>query len=327
MRGYKHVPAGAISQDNVIVAVAPTKTFNLAGIKASAVIIPDEELKKRYVQQLEINQVASLNVFAPIAMKTAYEKGDDYLEQLIDHLDGNIRYAKEYLNEHLPEAYVYTTEGTYFLWIDFNGTGLSADEIYRTVLEKAKVAGDIGEWFGHSGAGFIRLNPACPRSIVEEAVKRITGNKSLYLDLSLTAISGELSKSYNTASDKTDEKYIWHIYFSAPTGGEKYNSAYANATIDAKTGEIIGFNSSLRNSYYYQQNEITPPEVKYTEEECEKIFSDFVKSNIPEKFDFIKEEDMPTLVKRALKEGNPGYPVPKIMNAADCEAVIRTFMA
>ena len=117
--------------------------------------------------------MASLNVFAPIAMKIAYEKGDDYLEQLIDHLDGNIRYAKEYLNEHLPEAYVYTTEGTYFLWIDFNGTGLSADEIYRTVLEKAKVAGDIGEWFGHSGAGFIRLNPACPRSIVEEAVKRI----------------------------------------------------------------------------------------------------------------------------------------------------------
>lgn len=126
----------------------------------------------------------------------------------------------------------------------------------------------------------------------EEAVKRITGNKSLYLDLSLTAISGELSKSYNTAYDKTDEKYIWHIYFSAPTGGEKYNSAYANATIDAKTGEIIGFNSSLRNSYYYQQNEITPPEVKYTEEECEKIFSDFVKSNIPAKFEKTEKEDV-----------------------------------
>ncbi len=127
----------------------------------------------------------------------------------------------------------------------------------------------------------------------EEAVKRITENKSLYLDLSLTAISGELSKSYNaTSSDNAEEKYVWHIYFSDPTGGEKYNYAYANASIDAKTGEIIGFDSSLRNSYYYQQNEITPPEVNYTEEECEKVFSDFVKSNIPEKFEKTEKEDV-----------------------------------
>jgi len=126
----------------------------------------------------------------------------------------------------------------------------------------------------------------------EEAVKRITDNKSLYLDLSLTAISGELSKSYNAYSDNEDEKYVWHIYFSDPTGGEKYNYAYANASIDAKTGEIIGFNSSLRNSYYYQQNEIVPPEVKYTEEECEKVFSGFVKSNIPEKFEKTEKEEV-----------------------------------
>lgn len=173
MRGYKHVPAGLISEKNLVAAFAPSKTFNLAGIRTSAVVIADRELRKRYIHQLEVDQVSGLNVFAPIALKAAYDHGDDYLEQLIDHLDGNIKFAKAYLEEHLPEAYVYTTEGTYFLWIDFNGTGRSVDEIYRTVLEKAKVAGDLGGWFGVEGEGFIRLNPACPRSIVEEAVKRI----------------------------------------------------------------------------------------------------------------------------------------------------------
>ena len=126
----------------------------------------------------------------------------------------------------------------------------------------------------------------------EEAVKRITENKALYLDLSLTAISAELSKSYNGYSDNKEEKYLWHIYFSDPTGGEKYNYAYANATVDAKSGEIIGFDSSLRNAYYYQQNEITPPEVQYTKEECEEIFAEFVKANIPDKFEKTQKENV-----------------------------------
>ncbi|MBR5228705.1 MAG: pyridoxal phosphate-dependent aminotransferase [Firmicutes bacterium] len=173
MRGWKHVPTGAISEKNLIAAYAPSKTFNLAGIRTSALVIPDDELRKRYVHQMEIDEVTGLNVFAPIALKAAYDHGEDYLEQLIDYLDGNIKFAKEYLEANIPGAYVYTTEGTYFLWIDFNGTGLTPEEIYKTVLEKGKVAGDLGNWFGISGDGFIRLNPACPRSIVEEAVKRI----------------------------------------------------------------------------------------------------------------------------------------------------------
>ncbi len=173
MRGWKHTPAGLISEKNLVAAYAPSKTFNLAGLKTSAVVIPDAELRKKYLHQLNINEVADLNIFSTIALKTAYKKGDDYLEQLLDYLDENIKFARNYLRENLPEAYVYVTEGTYFLWIDFNGTGLTVGEINRRILEQAKVAGDLGEWFGVEGAGFIRLNLACPRSIVAEAMKRI----------------------------------------------------------------------------------------------------------------------------------------------------------
>ena len=92
---------------------------------------------------------------------------------MLAYIGANIQYAAEYIKENIPNAAVSRTEGTYFLWIDFRKTGLTPDEINRKLLEQAKVAGDLGGWFGKEGEGFIRLNLACPRSIVEEALKRI----------------------------------------------------------------------------------------------------------------------------------------------------------
>jgi hypothetical protein len=125
----------------------------------------------------------------------------------------------------------------------------------------------------------------------DEAIKKITDNKALHLDLSLTAIYAELTKTYANYDTK-QEKYVWNISFSDPVGAEKYDYVYANAMVDAKSGEIIGFSSSLRSAYYYQQNEITPPLVKFNEEQCEKIVSDFIKANIPEKFENTQKSEV-----------------------------------
>lgn len=126
----------------------------------------------------------------------------------------------------------------------------------------------------------------------DEAVKKITDNPSLYLDMALTATSADLSKHYDYYNGNKEENYVWNVRFSDPKGGAKYNYAYASATVDAKSGEIIGFDSSLRSSYYYEQNEIEAPKVNYTAEQCEKVFSDFVKANIPEKFEKTEKTDV-----------------------------------
>ncbi len=127
----------------------------------------------------------------------------------------------------------------------------------------------------------------------EQAIAVITENDKLYLDMSLTSISADLSRSYNYYSTGTEksENYVWNINFSNPNGGEKYDYSYANAQIDAKTSEIISFNSSLRGSYYYEQNELPVPEKKFSQEESEKLFEDFVKSQIPEKFEKTRKQN------------------------------------
>jgi cystathionine beta-lyase len=173
MHGSKHTATGSVSNSNLISAYAPSKTFNLAGLKTSVIIIPDIEIRKRYMNRISANEAGGFNTFGQAALVAAYTHGDGYLEELIDYIDGNLKYAQSFINENIPGVSAGKTEGTYFLWADFRGTGLTTEEINRTVLEKAKIAGDLGEWFGSEGRGFIRLNLACPRSVVKEAMERI----------------------------------------------------------------------------------------------------------------------------------------------------------
>ena len=174
MEGFKHTPTLKITgTKNIIMAYAASKTFNLAGLRTSIVVIPDESIRQKYMAQIRADEAAGLNLFGLPATEAAYTYGEDYLQELLAYIGANIQYAAEYIKENIPNVAVSWTEGTYFLWIDFRKTGLTSDEINRKLLEQAKVAGDLGGWFGKEGEGFIRLNLACPRSIVEEALKRI----------------------------------------------------------------------------------------------------------------------------------------------------------
>lgn len=175
MKGLKLFPVGCLEEfhDGMILAHAPSKTFNLAGLTASLITVPNPELRTRLLRRLTANSMPAGNTFGPIAGAAAYKFGDKYADALVNYIEGNVDFAIEYLKENLPAVKMIKPEGTYLIWCDFRDTGLPEQEIYRLVLEKAKVAGDLGSWFGPGGAGFMRFNFACPRDKIKEALERI----------------------------------------------------------------------------------------------------------------------------------------------------------
>ncbi|GEA33718.1 MalY/PatB family protein [Clostridium diolis] len=176
LKGNKHIPAGKVSDevlDYLVAGYSASKTFNLAGLKASAIVVPNEKLRKLFKNIIAKNEAGGLNIFAETGFVAAYNYGEVYLEELLEYITGNVDYVREYINKNLKGVKLIEPEGTYLIWIDFRDTGLELDEINRVVVEEAKVAGDLGDWFGIEGKGFIRLNIACPRKIVEEAMNRL----------------------------------------------------------------------------------------------------------------------------------------------------------
>lgn len=159
----------------VVTCTAPSKTFNLAGMKTSNIVIHNKELQKKwkdYVNgSLSMDGASALGMTAMIA---AYTEGEEWLEQLKDYLDGNFAYIDEYLKKYLPKAHLVKAEGTYLAWLDLNGY-VDRDEkkLEELMQKKAKVALDEGYIFGEEGRGFERINVASPRSVIEECMNRI----------------------------------------------------------------------------------------------------------------------------------------------------------
>lgn len=176
LSGQRFTSTGAISptfQENLIQGFAPSKTFNIAGLGASILVAASPILKERLDRRMLINQYPTTSTFGLVAGEAAYAYGDDYLAELLEYIEGNIDYAIEFVEEHLEGVQLKKPEGTYLVWMDFRGTGLEPKEIYSRILEKAKIAVDLGDWFGRGGEGFARINFACPRSYVEEAMNRL----------------------------------------------------------------------------------------------------------------------------------------------------------
>lgn len=176
MPGHKHIPMASLSkdiEDITITLFSPTKSFNLAGLQASFATFPRTEERKEFDDILGQMDVKRNNPFSLVAFETAYEKCEDWLEELIAHIDGNMQYVIDFINERLPEIKVAKPEGTYLMWLDFNGTKIPQDKIQEFLINEAKVAMNDGGSFGNNGKGFVRMNVACPRYMVEEAMERI----------------------------------------------------------------------------------------------------------------------------------------------------------
>lgn len=176
MPGHKHIPMASLSkeiEDITITLFSPTKSFNLAGLQASFVTFPRAEERKEFDDILGKMDVKRNNPFSLVAFEAAYEKCENWLEQLIEHIDGNMQYVIDFINEKLPMIKTAKPEGTYLMWLDFNGVGIPQDKIQDFLINEAKVAMNDGATFGENGKGFFRMNVACPRYMVEEAMEKI----------------------------------------------------------------------------------------------------------------------------------------------------------
>lgn len=176
MPGHKHIPTAAISkevEDITITCFSPTKTFNLAGLQASFVTFPRKDEWKKFDTELGILDIKRNNPFSLVAFQTAYEKCADWLDQLVEYIDGNMKYVVDYIAKNIPEVKVYKPEGTYLMWLDFSGLNMDEKELSLLIQKEGKIALDDGYWFGETGVGYERMNVACPRYMVEEGLKRI----------------------------------------------------------------------------------------------------------------------------------------------------------
>ncbi len=171
-----HIPIASIKQEfKKITAtfIAPSKTFNLAGLQASAALIPNKELKAKFKAVQDQQGFFTLNTFAIAGMEAAYLNGAEWLEQLLAYLDENMNITTNFIAEHLPALKPMKADATYLLWIDCRGLGLSDEEIQKQLLEKGKLGLEPGTKYGEGGEGFVRMNLACPRETLNDGLQRL----------------------------------------------------------------------------------------------------------------------------------------------------------
>lgn len=177
MPGHEHttlmklVPEG--QRDSVIVCTAPSKTFNLAGCQASVIYVPDEELRARFSAGYDEIGMHHLNAFAYAATIAAYERGDQWLSELIKLVGENYRRLCSWAEAQHRSVSVFPLEGTYLAWVDFRSLGLDADALERFMKDEALLWLDEGRLFGAQGEGFERFNLACPTSVLESSLGRL----------------------------------------------------------------------------------------------------------------------------------------------------------
>lgn len=160
-------------QDICIVCTAPSKTFNLAGLQVSNVWIPNPELRRIFEQKISAVGYSEVNMLGLHACQAAYEGGREWLEQLKEYLKGNLDFVRNYLKENIPQIKLIEPEGTYLVWLDCRELGLSEKELEQFIAQKAKLWLDDGIIFGKAGEGFERVNIACPRATLKEALERL----------------------------------------------------------------------------------------------------------------------------------------------------------
>ncbi|MBO4846150.1 MAG: pyridoxal phosphate-dependent aminotransferase [Lachnospiraceae bacterium] len=161
-------------EDISITCTSPSKTFNLASMLISNIFIPNTILRKKFEKQVAAVGISQLSVLGLVATEVAYEKGGEWYDAMIEYIRGNIEFAKEYVKENLPGVNMIDTEGTYLIWLDFRNSSIDVKDLDDKIINEAKLWLDSGKIFGHTGEGFERINVACPRSVLKEALERLS---------------------------------------------------------------------------------------------------------------------------------------------------------
>lgn len=165
-------------EDITVTCTSPSKTFNIAGLQISNIIISNEELREKFRKKFNATGYCEPNVMAIAACESAYLHGDEWYLAMRDYIRGNIEYTERFISDNLPGVTVTEHEATYLVWINFRALGLSDEELDDIIINKAGLWLDSGTMFGPSGSGFQRINVACPREILENALERL--KKSLH---------------------------------------------------------------------------------------------------------------------------------------------------
>jgi len=174
--GYSHVPLASLSEKAssiTVTCMAPSKTFNLAGLSTSSMIISDPVLMDKYRKRLVGLHLHLGNIFGNVASEAAYTHGHEWLKELMRYVQGNVDLVTEYCHEHLPKIKPVPPEATYMIWLDCRAMGMTGEALQRFFVDRAGVGMNEGSRFGPGGEGFMRMNLACPRSVVEKALKQI----------------------------------------------------------------------------------------------------------------------------------------------------------
>lgn len=173
---YQHIPFASLSPElsNItITATAPSKTFNIAGLQDANIIIENEQLRGEFRREMERLGINGVNLFGLVATMAAYTYGEQWLEELMVYLEGNRDYCLQFIRERLPELTAFKPEATYLLWIDCRKLGMDPKQLRNFMLQEAKLRLNEGYTYGAEGNGFMRLNFACPRSLLEKAMKQL----------------------------------------------------------------------------------------------------------------------------------------------------------
>ncbi len=173
--GYKHTAFASLEDfaDFTVTCYAPSKSFNLAGLCTSAIVIPEEKLRLTYHKYVQTMHLFLGNTFGITAFQAAYSRGDKWLSALLTYLEDNRDFLCDYFATHLSHLHMIKPEGTYLAWIDFRSLNVTDDNLFRILVDKAGLALSMGRTYGNDGKGFIRLNFGCPRSMLEIACERL----------------------------------------------------------------------------------------------------------------------------------------------------------
>lgn len=174
--GNKHIPFASVSAEAAACSItfgAPSKTFNIAGIVSSYAIVPNEEIRRPFYHWLEANELNEPTLFAPIATIAAFSQGEQWRQEMLRYIEGNIRLVMEYCSVHIPQVKALCPQASFLVWLDCRKLGLNHEQLVNLFVDRAHLALNDGEMFGTGGEGFMRMNVASPRSVIRQALEQL----------------------------------------------------------------------------------------------------------------------------------------------------------